>query len=185
MKWNALLMFLMTLSLNAQDTLGHFQLIQTKWSDSFLEWEIYTSGMREDDDPGTLEPRWASSEDWNAWDFRIGEWSGEINTRWKDKFDQWELDAYGQRVVMKPRWPGDPAEWRITQNNETWIFSVENKRIPEEWEVDYLKEGSFEVYTEYETDRSSWLIYDTNPEITKEARLAMIFIAIFYSTPRY
>jgi hypothetical protein len=129
--------------------------------------------------------RWAMEEDWTQWDYRIGEVTGDIRTKWRESFDEWQLTSEGETIIMKVRWPGDYSEWRITDNDDQHIFSVVNVNAPEEWELKYNKETTFQVYTEFEGDMRSWLVYEEGKALSQPLRMAMSFIAIMASVPKY
>ncbi len=105
--------------------------ISSRWSDSFVEWEIYAvnadtstaaeekeSDYPDEDVVGELKLRWLNiRDDWSEWDFQIGEWRGTIRQKWKDDKNQWELRTYeGDVVTMRTAWPNDFKEWRVTDN---------------------------------------------------------------------
>ena len=53
--------------------------ISSKWSDSFGEWTIYTDNQELE---GVLRLRWLTTDNWNEWEYRIGDATGTIRTKW-------------------------------------------------------------------------------------------------------
>ena len=166
----------------AQD-IDSTSVISTRWSDSFVEWEIY-SNLEEESPCGELVMRWSQNNDWSQWDYRIGEVSGEIRTEWNDRMDEWQLTSEGEMVTMKTRWPGDFSEWRISDSDDEFIFSVENVTRPEEWQVKYQKNRKFQVYTEFEQDLRSWLIFQEGGALRPATQMAMVFVTILSTVPK-
>ena len=157
--------------------------ISTKWADSFIEWEFYSS--LDDEFPcGELVMRWSQNNDWTQWDYRMGEVIGEIRTEWNDRMDEWQLTSEGEMVTMKTRWPGDFSEWRVNDADGEFIFSVENASRPEEWQLKYKKNMTFQVYTEFEQDLRSWLIYQDGEILRPATQMAMVFVAILSTVPK-
>ena len=97
----------------------HLSGVSSRWSDSFVEWEIYavsadTSASEEDDSDypdeemvGELKLRWLNlRDDWTDWDFQYGDLRGTIRQKWKD-------DLLPSCVVpSRPPRPGRPAASR-------------------------------------------------------------------------
>lgn len=158
--------------------------IATKWADSFVEWEFYDS-IESSDPIGELTMRWINQNDWTKWDFRIGEYSGEIRTQWPDRLDEWILTSEGETVTMKTRWRDDFSEWRVTDSEDHYILSLESAFSPEEWRVQYRKELTFEIYTEVEGDLRSWLVYQEGGLLPRPTQMALMFAALISSVPKY
>ncbi|MDX1683640.1 MAG: hypothetical protein R3275_00305 [Saprospiraceae bacterium] len=178
-----LLFLFISWSLSAQNQWDSLSVIATKWGDSFVEWEIFAD-VEEEDNAGTLDMRWIGQNDWTAWDFRIGDRVGEITTQWREKFDEWQLHSEGKTVMMRTRWPRDYSEWRISDGENTYILSVVNPGIPEEWELKYHDDKTFQVYTEFEGDLRSWLIYQSGEKLEPSTQMAMIFAVLISTVPK-
>ena len=157
--------------------------VVAKWSDTFHEWEFYSTP--DAGSPcGELVMRWRQNNDWTQWDYRMGEVTGEIRTEWPDRMDQWQLTSNGELVTMKTRWPGDYSEWRVSDSVGEYIFSVENISRPEEWQVKYQKNRKFQVYTEFEEDLRSWLVFQEGDVLKDETQMALIFVTILSTVPK-
>lgn len=154
-----------------------------KWSDSFVEWEFY-SDVEDDEVAGTLEMRWKMNNDWTSWDFRLGERIGDVSAQWPDRYEEWQLNSEGQKVTMKTRWPGDFSEWRITDSDKSYILSVQNGSRPEEWQVKYEDDLTFQIYTEFEGDIRSWLVYQSGRKLPDATQIAMAFCVMVTVSPK-
>lgn len=168
--------------LSSQDW-DSLSVMATRWADSFVEWDFYPS-VEEDEPTGTLTMRWLAQNDWTAWDYRFGEKIGDVTTQWRDRFDEWVVQSEGQRVTLKTRWPGDLSEWRINDGNDVYILSVVNRNDPQEWEVLYQDSLTFQIYTEFEGDYRSWLIYQAGNKLPDTTQMALIFAVIVSTAPR-
>ncbi len=172
--------------------------VSTRWSDSFVEWEIFAPApdtTRENDSQeapdeeriGEFKLRWLNvRDDWSEWDYEIGDQRGTIRMKWKDDPTQWELRAYdGAIVSMRAAWANDPAQWRITDNDVALSLRSRWTNQLDEWMVEDNQHGTFYMYTFQEMDPRDWAIDDRLSErISPAMRLAMIFIVIFHSTPK-
>lgn len=178
--------------------------VSTRWSDSFVEWEIYAvmpqdttetdaGGEEEDSEPpqeelyGEFKLRWLNvRDDFSEWDFELGDLRGTIRQKWKEDPTQWELRSYdGNVITMRAMWSNDLTEWRVTDNSITLNLKSKWKNQFDEWLVDDLNRGQFYLYTFTERDPRDWAIVDTlDPEISQSMKLAMIFLTVFFSSPK-
>lgn len=182
--------------------------VSTRWSDSFVEWEIYAimpqdtvqtdsteveSGDEEDSEEpqeelfGELKLRWLNvREDFSEWDYELGEERGTIKQKWKDDLTQWELRSYdGNVVTMRTSWPGDFTEWRVTDNSITLNLKSKWKNQFDEWLVDDSTRGVFYLYTYVEGDPRDWAIADSlNEEVSQSMKMALIFLTVFCGSPK-
>ena len=169
--------------------------ISSRWSDSFVEWEIYVQPekARDEDEPpkeevyGEMKLRWLNvREDWSEWDFELGGGRGTIKRRWKDDPSEWELRTYeGDVITMRIAWPGDFAEWRVTDNSVTLNLKSRWTNQFDEWLVQDPNRGRFYMYTMRSQDPRDWTIEDDLDEtVSDPMRLALIFLTVYNSTPR-
>ncbi len=157
------------------------QAIATNWSDSFAEWTIYTT---EEGEEGSLQLRWKMNSDWTQWEYRIGEWTGQIRAKWPNRLDEWEVRGENFIIDARAKWRDDPREWRIngpSGNTYTWRSRYGN--ILEEWLIDNEKNGFFEMYTTFEGDPREWTIVDELDASLPE-RMMLVFLTIINSTPK-
>jgi hypothetical protein len=165
-------------SLQAQFIVG----FETNWSDSFVEWTLFEE---EEDNDGFLRLRWLTQEDWTEWEYRIMDSFGQIKQRFKGDQNEWELRGDGQIVTMRTLFRGNFREWRITDNSKTLRFKTKFGNLSDEWILDNSRNGIFDVYTNFEGDPRAWTIADElDEDISFEMKMAMIFISIYYSTPK-
>lgn len=177
--------------------------VSTRWSDSYVEWEIYAvmpqdssetdSGEDEDSEApeeelyGELKLRWLNvRDDFSEWDYELGDVRGTIRQKWKDDPTQWELRSYdGNVVTMHAMWSNDPTEWRVTDNSITLNLKSKWKNQFDEWLVDDLARGKFYLYTFTERDPRDWAIEDgLDADVSQSMKLALIFLTVFFSSPK-
>lgn len=179
--------------------------VSTRWSDSFVEWEIYAVTPKdstdtdedEDDDEDSESPteelygefklRWlAIRDDWTEWDFELGEQRGTIRQKWKDDPTQWELRTYsGDVVTMRTMWTNDLTEWRVTDNSTTLNLKSKWKNQFDEWLVDDPTRGIFYIYTYSERDPRDWAIEDSlSSDVSEPMKLALVFLTVFCASPK-
>lgn len=153
----------------------------TQWSDTFGEWNIASI---EDKQFGSLERNYPAGNDWTSWTVQYNGYSGTIKQKWTNQPHQWELRYANQLVTMRPIFREDFASWRIEGNQKTvtWLKQFQNLDAP--WTI--RQHPGFTIYTEFEGDPRDWIIEDDliSEEITISMKLAMLFITLFYSSPK-
>ncbi len=169
--------------------------VSSRWSDSFVEWEIFIQPEKvagedelpEEEQYGELKLRWLNvREDWSEWDFELGGGRGTIKQRWKDDPSQWELRTYeGDIVTMRTAWPGDFSEWRVTDNSVTLTLKSRWTNQFDEWQVQDANRGRFYLYTLRSQDPRDWGIEDELDEtVSQPMRLALIFLTLYNASPK-
>jgi hypothetical protein len=175
--------------------------VRTRWNDSFVAWDIFAASADSsaiadakdageappEDQLGELKLRWLNvREDWTEWEFEYGDYRGTIKMKWKDDPNQWELRCFdGTIISMRTMWTDDITEWRITDNDITLEFKSRWKNQLNEWETDSKEYGYFGVQQIYRGDPRDWAVDDYfNEQIPVPMRIAMMFTAIFNSSPR-
>lgn len=175
--------------------------ISTRWSDSFVEWELYAvvpqdtarADPEEDSEEpdetlyGELKLRWLNvSDDFSEWDYEIGDERGTIRQKWKDDPSQWELRSYGGTVVsMRTAWSNDFNEWRVTDNSITLNLRSRWTNQFDEWLVDDPTRGQFYMYTMLERDPRDWAIEDSlDDSVSESMKMALIFLTVFNGSPK-
>ncbi len=165
-------------SVRSQDLVG----VATKWSDSFREWSLYTW---DEDRTGDLYLRWSGREDWTQWDMRLGDTIAEIKLKWQDNPNEWQIRCLGTTAMARTLWNGDFREWRIDDGKHKLVWKSRYANQLDEWQLRDDDDGSFRMYTYWERDPREWVIEDAlDDEISYAMRLALIFVAIFHSTPK-
>ena len=135
--------FLLPLYLPAQYLTG----IETKWSDSFAEWTIFTD---DEELEGELKMRWALQNDWTEWDYRIGDVTGRIKVKWKDNPNEWEVRGENKVVTCRTVWNNNFREWRITDNTNRVTLKTKFGNLNDEWILRNSDKGTFEMFSEWE-----------------------------------
>lgn len=166
--------------------------IETAWSDSFVEWRLYTEGAVEEEDDsdeleatGELELRWKNQDNWTEWDYQINDERGQIAQVSRNRPNQWEVRGDGGLVTMRPRWNNDLTEWKITGGSVSFVFKSKWRNNLDEWIIVDDRYGHFSLQTAWERDPRQWNIYDElDEEVPINIKMAMVFIATFYSSPK-
>lgn len=155
--------------------------VYTKWSNSFSEWYISTPKDRQ---AGTLERNYPAGNDWSSWTLQFNGYSGNINQKWTNQPDHWELRYANQIVTMRPVFRGDYTTWRIEGNHTTITWSKQFQHLDASWTIQ--QHPGFSIFTAFEGDPRDWAIEDAidNEAINLSMKLAMAFISIYYSTPK-
>lgn len=172
-----ILIFFFSYSLFGQQITG----VASQWSDSFAEWTVYTEVEGEE---GTLRLRWNSRGDWTQWEYRIGDWTGQIKAKWPDRIDEWE--ARGENVIIEARtlWRDNLREWRITRPGGAYYkWQSRYSNVLDEWVVDTEKFGFFEMYTAFEGDPREWIVVD-ELEAGLPEKMLLVFLTIINTTPK-
>ena len=176
--WGTIFSFVFTLCLEAQDIIG----IGTRYVDSFREWTITTE---DDDVKGELRMRWAFRDDWTEWDVRIGDISATIEQKWRDDPNLWEIRCDGVVVNAKTTWPDEFNRWKLNDGNHQFNWGTKFFNQRDEWKTDSRTNEYFQVYTYWEGDPREWVVIDELPDdVSNAMKIAMIFLAIHFSSPR-
>lgn len=155
--------------------------IGTRYNNSFREWVIET----EEDERGELTMRWAFRDDWTEWDVEIGDISATIEQKWKDDPNLWEIRCDGEVVNARTTWPGEFNRWKLTDSKSHYNWGTKYVNIRDEWLTDGNDGHFFQVYTYWEGDPRDWVVVDELPaDASMAMKIAMIFLAIHFSTPR-
>lgn len=153
----------------------------TQWSNSFGEWNIASIN---DEQFGSLERNYPAGNNWTSWTIQYNSYSGTIKQKWNNQPHQWELRYANQLVTMRPVFRNDFTSWRIEGNEKTitWVKQFRNLDAP--WAI--RQYPGFTIYTELEGDPRGWIIEDssTSEKITISMKLAMVFITLYYSSPK-
>jgi hypothetical protein len=163
---------------DAQTIIG----IGTRYNDSFREWVITTD---DEDIVGELRMRWAIRNDWTQWDLRVGDTVATVEQKWKDDPNLWEIRCNGVTVNARTAWPGEFTRWKLTDGKHhfNWYTPYANQRA--EWMMDGSSAGSFQVYTYWEGDPREWVVVDElDPDVRMAMKVAMVFLALHFSSPR-
>jgi len=173
----------------------HMSGIASKWSDSFVAWEIFglenvsedsTEAQWEEFTMGSLQQRWLDvREDWTEWDFSLFEREGTIKIKWKTDPSQWELRTFdGSIITMKTVWRDDFTEWRVTDGTVSLDFKSRYTSDLGEWFAKDREGNRFAVTVTYPNDPRDWTITDELPEsVSAEMKLAMVFVVLYHATP--
>ena len=171
-------LFFIHFIVDAQTIIG----VGTRYFDSFREWVITTD---DEETRGELRMRWSFRDDWTQWDMYLGDLTASIEQKWEDDPNLWEIRCDGITVTARTTWPGEFYRWKLNDgfHQFNWMSNYANTR--DEWSIDQPKAAVFQLYTYWEGDPREWVVIDELPEDVSQAmRVAMIFLAIHFSTPR-
>ena len=162
-----------------------FTYVHTRYADAFTHWELYT-----DQNPqrptGSLELTWQFDTNWTEWNFRIGDTSGVIRTKWPDDPNLWELRSLNEVVTIRTVWPNDPRIWRIMHDGRTYTLRSKWANAPTEWNLQDHPDGAFDIVMYDELDPRDWEIYDEmDLSVSLPVKIALLFIAIYHATPKW
>ena len=161
-----------------QDIIG----IHTRWSDSFRDWIIRTD---QESREGTLEQRWKLTDNWSAWELRLGDTIAEIRLKWPDDPNLWEIRCMGVVVTARTLWRDNFLEWRLDDGEDRFVWRSRYGNISNEWILRDEQRGEFSVFTYWENDPREWVVFDNLEEdVSYSMRIAMVFLAVFHSTPK-
>ncbi len=165
-------------ALSAQNMIG----IGTRYDDSFREWVISTD---DDDTRGEMRMRWAFRNDWTEWDVRIGDVSATIERKWKDDPDLWEIRCEGEVVNARTTWSGEFNRWKLSDGQHQINWGTKYFNMRDEWTSGGSGNDVFKVYTYWDGDPREWVIEDGLPQdVSMAMKVAMVFLALHFSTPR-
>ena len=167
--------------------------VSSRWSDSFVEWDIFSPSEDETADEleevlyGELKLRWLNlKDDFSEWTYELGGKRGTIRQKWKNDPTQWELRTYeGDVISMKAPWSNDISEWRVTDNTLSLTLKSRWTNQFDEWLVEDPNRGKFYLYTLHPGDPRDWAVEDDlNEEVGEAMKMALIFLVIFHSSPK-
>jgi len=173
-----IVMIFLSNGIRAQHMIG----VGTRFDDSFREWIIATD---DEDVEGEIRMRWVFQNDWTVWDIQLGNVSASIEQKWKDDPNLWEIRCGDAIVNAKTTWPGEFIQWKLSdgKNQYNWGTKYTNQR--DEWLIDSRDKNLFKVYMYWEGDPREWVIEDNLPDdISVAMKMAMVFLAIHFSSPR-
>ncbi|MEP6645701.1 MAG: hypothetical protein ABJC12_01310 [Saprospiraceae bacterium] len=170
--------FLLVTNLPAQQVIG----IGTRYNNTFKEWTITTD---DEDVVGELRMRWEFREDWTKWDFRIGDIAATAEQKWEDDPNLWEIRCGDYTVNARTTWPGVFNQWKLNDGKNQFNFGTKYANLRDEWDTEDRSNNSFKVKMYWDGDPRDWSVIDDLPEdVSMAMKLAMIFIAIHYSSPK-
>ena len=98
---------------------------------------------------------------------------------------EWELRGNNRIITARAIWSGDFTEWRIRDGSKTFTLESKWKNQFDIWSIRDSKYGGFAVETNWEGDPRDWNVFDDlSEEVSFEAKMMMMFIPIFHSSPK-
>lgn len=156
--------------------------VSTRFNNAFVDWDVYVDSNVE---KGNISMTWQQPDRWSDWNYRIGEKSGTLKTKWADDFSLWELRGDNKIITAQPVFSGEPCAWRITDNNFSLELTCRNNTDWNEWSVEDTKRGTFFIYTDVANDPRDWIIDDNlTTDVPFSMRMMLVFLAVFNSVPK-
>ncbi len=176
-----MLMAFMLLFVSAFSVAQQVTGLVTKFSDTFRDWEVYTT---DPDIRGELRMRWYMQNDWTVWDMSYGDINATIEQKWEEDPGFWVIRCNGKTVNAKTIWRGDFSRWKLSDGDQQINWRAKYSNQKDEWELD-TRDPKFFMFTQWRGDPREWVVVDDLGEDTSDAmKVAMIFLAIHFSTPR-
>ncbi len=155
----------------------------SEWDDRFSEWNI---AIFDEEEQGSLSLKWRLRNDWTSWNFELLERTGQIQLKWSDDPNLWELICDGKLVTARTKRRNDFSEWRLSDGEQQLTFWSRFRNDISEWEIrDPERFGDYRIFMEWESDPRDWIVLDdTNDELSVEMRFLCAFLAIYHSIPK-
>jgi hypothetical protein len=176
------LMYFFTLSaerLDSQTLTG----ISARFNDAFVDWDVFADSL--ETDKGNLQMTWQQPDNWTNWNYRLGEKTGTIKTKWSRDLDRWETRGENKIIGAETIFTGDKRQWRVTNNDFSLEFTCTDYQNGEQWTVEDSRRGRFLIYTELQRDSRDWLIEDElDPSVSLPMKMTLVFLAILNTVPK-
>lgn len=157
--------------------------LSTRYADSFKEWHIVTE---DEEVAGDMRMRWSFRDDWSEWDVQLRQMNASIRQKWKDDPNLWEIRCAGITVNARTAWPGEFGRWKLSDGRNQFNWQASRAVPPAEWTLDNPPSGGFQLYPYWEGDPREWVVRDELPdEVSLAMRVAMMFLAVHFSSPKY
>lgn len=170
------LIFLILVCLNGLSA-QYLSGFSTRYDNDLSEWIVYPESK--DDQECEIRCRWKYQQDPSEWDFRMGEISGTIRSKWKDKLDEWEVISENQITRIRMVWPRDPREWRVESGGKEYTIKMIYNNPGSDWIVEEDNKIIFKCFTAFQSDIRDWIVEDDLPENAHlNARIGLVFAVI-------
>lgn len=155
------------------------------WDDSFREWSVVATADDSTFIEGDLDITWALENDFTAYDFRLGELSGDFNVVFPNNTSNWQLRIGNELVSVRQTWPSDPREWKISLGDKQFSIRARYTDAYDEWQLTNDRYGEFYMYSEVIGDPRDWIIEDfMNDDVPLSMRLAAVFAVMQVISPK-
>jgi hypothetical protein len=157
--------------------------LSARFNDAFVEWDVFADSL--DEDKGNLQMTWQRPDDWTNWNYRLGEKTGTIKTKWSRDLEHWETRGENKIISAETIFMGDKRQWRVTNNNFSLELTCTDYQNYEQWSVDDSKRGKLTIYTERQRDPRDWIIEDElDPSVSLPMKMTLVFLAILNTVPK-
>jgi hypothetical protein len=157
--------------------------ISVRFNDAFVDWDVFVDSL--DEDKGNLQMTWQHPDDWTNWNYRIGEKTGTIKTKWTRDLEHWETRGENKIISAETIFAGEKRQWRVTNNDFSLELTCTDYQNCEQWTVEDSRRGKFLIYTERQRDPRDWLIEDElDPSVSLPMKMTLVFLAILNTVPK-
>ena len=157
--------------------------VSAQYADSFVAWDLYVVEKDGSESEGQLSLVWTQPDDWSQWQYRIGDRSGSIKTKWRNDWSTWELRGGNHVILAQPTWLGDTKSWRISHKNQN--ITIRTAGLHPIWAVEPTEDPLWLMAPQHENTRLDWVIEDNmEADIAVELRLMLLFLSLFHSIPK-
>ncbi|HMG13922.1 MAG TPA: hypothetical protein VK590_00675 [Saprospiraceae bacterium] len=177
-------LFLFAICIYAYNLQGqHLVGMSTRYDTDVSEWVIYPEDEKLPE--CTIRARWTLPDNPGEWDFRMGDISGVIRLKWKDKMDEWEIIGDNINTRLKMVWPGDPREWRVETSDKEFVIHTKYNIPIGDWELKSKGDSLFGIYPAYQNDIRDWIIQDNLPnDLHITTRIGLCFAVMISNIVR-
>lgn len=156
--------------------------IHARYDDSIEEWNVFSF----DDEMeafSSIELNGVARADLYLWDVRIGEYTGQIKRKWRDKNNFWEFRINNHIYTAQCKWTNDFSQWVIKDSQKIYDLATNSFSDYIVWSFKYKKEILWTIEAISNNDfRDTQLFYEDNDEALRlvELQLFSSFIAIYH-----
>jgi hypothetical protein len=172
-------LILSNLNLKSQILTG----LSVRFNDAFVDWDVFADSL--DGDKGNLQMTWQQPDDWTNWNYRLGEKTGTIKTKWSRDLEHWETRGENKIISAQTIFSGDKRQWRLTNNDFSLELTCTDYQNCEQWSVEDSRRGKLIIYTERQRDPRDWIIEDElDPSVSLPMKMTLVFLAILNTVPK-
>jgi hypothetical protein len=147
--------------------------MRTAFSEDWDNWDFEIGDS-------TVEVETSFSEDWDNWDFSYGATNGDIETNFSEDWDNWTLESDYYTIKMRTSFSEDWDNWDIDDIANGWHADVATgfSEDWDDWDISFSG-GGLDVRTAFSNDWDSWEAYGGFPaDFPLEYRIAVLFVPV-------
>ncbi|MFT5821971.1 MAG: hypothetical protein ACI8ZM_003227 [Crocinitomix sp.] len=148
--------------------------MRTDFSEDWDNWEFEIGDT-------TVEVETSFSEDWDNWEFSYGSIDGDIETNFSEDWDNWTLQSDDYTVKIRTSFSEDWDNWDIDDYANGWHADVTTgfSEDWDDWDISFSGGGGLDVRTAFSEDWDSWEAFGDFPSgYPLEYRIALLFVPV-------